>query len=371
LDGHAPARAPEDLGEFFIERASAGDVEGLVALYEPDAVLAFAPGRVAVGHDEIRAAYRELLAGRPAFASGGQRPPLRNGDLALTSTRLPGGGTTVEVARRQPDGTWLWAIDQPSLLSSLAGNRSPRERPPAENRGVAEAWMLDELAHAGPEHLDVAFVSGYDKKQGYPGPDEDIAAFEARGLDRSSAIVDLGAGTGQFAVPAARRFGRVIAADVSPAMVAAARQKAEAAGLANLDCMRAGFLSYAHTGPPVDGVYTRNALHQVPDFWKGLALQRIADMLRPGGVLRLRDLIFDFQPEEAADVFRGWFAGAAADPAGGYTAADYAEHIRTEYSTYRWLFEPLLGATGFEIASVSFQRRLYGAYTCVKRSGMS
>jgi ketosteroid isomerase-like protein len=113
-----PAREPENLADFFIERASAGDVEGLVALYEPAAVLAFPPGRVSVGHDEIRKAYTELLASRPVFRSGGQRPPLRNGDLAITSTRLPGGGTTVEVARRQPDGTWLWAIDQPSLLSS-------------------------------------------------------------------------------------------------------------------------------------------------------------------------------------------------------------------------------------------------------------
>jgi len=116
--GHPPARSPADLGEFFIQRANAGDVEGLVALYEQDAVLAFAPGRVVVGHDEIRRAYRELLADRPVFRSGGQRPPLRNGDLALTSTRLPGGGTTAEVARRQPDGTWLWAVDHASLLSS-------------------------------------------------------------------------------------------------------------------------------------------------------------------------------------------------------------------------------------------------------------
>lgn len=228
--------------------------------------------------------------------------------------------------------------------------------------------MLDELAHAGPEHLDAAFVGGYDRKQGFPDPAEDIAAFEEHGLGRSSAVVDLGAGTGQFAIAAARRFARVTAADVSPAMVDALREKAAAAGLANLDCVRAGFLSYAPGGPPADGVFTRNALHQIPDFWKGIALQRIADLLRPGGVLRLRDLIFDFRPREAQGVFRGWFAGAAADPAAGYTAADYAEHVRTEYSTYRWLLEPLLDAVGFEIAGVAFERRLYGAYTCVKRA---
>ena len=111
-----PAARPEDLGQFFLERANAGDVEGLVALYEPDAVLAFPPGRIAAGQEKIREVYRNFLASRPVLRSAGQRPPLRNGDLALTSTRLPGGGATVEIARRQPDGTWLWAVDQPALL---------------------------------------------------------------------------------------------------------------------------------------------------------------------------------------------------------------------------------------------------------------
>ena len=34
------------------------------------------------------------------------------GGLALTSTRLPDGNVTAEVARQQPDGTWLWIIDR-------------------------------------------------------------------------------------------------------------------------------------------------------------------------------------------------------------------------------------------------------------------
>jgi SAM-dependent methyltransferase len=229
-------------------------------------------------------------------------------------------------------------------------------------------WMLDELAHAGPEHLDETFVEGFDRKQGYPDPEADISAFEAHGLGQASAVAEFGAGTGQFAIPAARRFGRVIAVDVSAAMLAALRAKAESAGrggLPGLECVRGGFLSYSPAAP-VDGVYTRNALHQLPDFWKAVALRRIADMLRPGGVLRLRDLIYDFAPAEADAVFAGWFAAAAADPAAGYTAADYAEHIRTEHSTFRWLLEPMLAATGFQITDVSYERRLYGAYTCVK-----
>ena len=57
-----------------------------------------------------------------------------------------------------------------------------------DNEPMAEPWMIDELAHAGPEHLDPAFVARYDRKQGYPDPGEDLAAFEAHGLDANSAI---------------------------------------------------------------------------------------------------------------------------------------------------------------------------------------
>ncbi len=222
--------------------------------------------------------------------------------------------------------------------------------------------MLDELAHAGPEHLDEAFVAGYDRKQGFPDPAPDVAVLRERGV---RTVVDLGTGTGRFALAAARAFDHVTAVDVSPAMLASLRGRAAAEGLSNLDVVQAGFLTY--DGPAVDAVHTRNALHQLPDFFKALALHRIADLLRPGGVLRLRDLIYDFAPSEAEAVFEGWFAGAATDPALGYTAADYAEHIRTEHSTFRWLLEPLLDAAGFDIVDAEFERRLYGAYTCVKR----
>jgi ubiquinone/menaquinone biosynthesis C-methylase UbiE len=235
-----------------------------------------------------------------------------------------------------------------------------------ENRWMTDAWMIDELAYAGPEHLDADFVAGFDQKQGYPDPDEDLAQLEAQGLGADSAVVDLGAGTGQFALPAARRFGQVTAVDISPAMVRMLTGRAAANGLANLRCVRAGFLSYEHEGPPADGVYTRHALHQLPDFWKTIALGRIARILRPRGVLQIRDLIYDFQPDEASEVFGGWFDQASTDPAAGYTREDYIEHIRTEFSTYRWLFEPMLTAAGFEIVSAEYYARCFGEYTCIK-----
>jgi len=108
------ALAPEDLDRLFLERANAGDVDGVVALYETDAVLALAPGRLAVGTEAIRRVYAELLASPPSF-TGVIRPAIGKGSIAVTSTTRAG-NATVEVARRQPDGTWLWMIDQPNVL---------------------------------------------------------------------------------------------------------------------------------------------------------------------------------------------------------------------------------------------------------------
>ena len=112
---HWLARRPEDLSRFFIERANAGDAEGVVRLYDPDALLAEADGQVVRGAAAIEQFYRRLLASRPTFARGEQQPSLVFADLALTSTKLVGGGATAEIARQQADGSWLWVVDQPNL----------------------------------------------------------------------------------------------------------------------------------------------------------------------------------------------------------------------------------------------------------------
>lgn len=112
---HEPAKDPNDLEKLFVERANAGDIEGLVALYEPNAVVADGDGRVAVGHDQIRELFVEFLADRPQLGPSVQAAALRSGDLALTSSRTGNGDITAEVARRQPDGSWLWVVDQFAL----------------------------------------------------------------------------------------------------------------------------------------------------------------------------------------------------------------------------------------------------------------
>ena len=228
-------------------------------------------------------------------------------------------------------------------------------------------WWLDERAFAGVEHLDEAYVRAYDRKAGFD-PTDDVDALRALGLDVDAIVVDLGAGTGAFTVAISQFCGRVIAVDVSPAMTAALRRRVAELELDNVTVVEAGFLSYEHRDAPVDAVFTRNALHHLPDFWKTIALQRIAAVLRPDGILRLHDLVFDFLPPEAGDRIEAWLAGATADAAIGWTADELAEHIRTEFSTYSWLLDEMLDRAGFDVDERTFRRSVYGLYTCVKRA---
>jgi uncharacterized protein (TIGR02246 family) len=109
------ARDPQDLERLLVARQHAGDVEGMVVLFEPDAVVDVGEGRFLRGEEEIRRYFEGLRAEGRRFEIGVQQVAVVSGDLALTSTRLPDGSVTAEVARRQPDGTWRWVIDRYSI----------------------------------------------------------------------------------------------------------------------------------------------------------------------------------------------------------------------------------------------------------------
>ena len=116
---------------------------------------------------------------------------------------------------------------------------------------------------------------------------------------------------------------RVVALDVSSAMVDAIRSKVDAADVANVECMQAGFLSYEHVGDAPDFIYTRNAPHHLPDFWKGIALSRVAALLASRGTLQLRDLVFSFGLSDAVTGIERWLQSSAADrPEEGWTRAE-------------------------------------------------
>jgi uncharacterized protein (TIGR02246 family) len=115
---HARARTPEDLTRLFVERANAGDADGLAALYAPDAVLAFPPGSETVGRDAIRVVLQQMIdrarSAGTRFEPEEPLPTLVHGDVALTATKpADGTGGRAQVLRRQPDGSWLRVLDRP------------------------------------------------------------------------------------------------------------------------------------------------------------------------------------------------------------------------------------------------------------------
>lgn len=129
MSDHEKAMRPEDLTRLFVERSNAGDADGVAALYEEHAVLAYPPGSRTEGREAIRALWAEVLARRPRFEPEPPLPTLISGDIALTATPpKDGSGARAQVVRRQPDGSWLRLLDQPEFAPPGGTGEGGRDR---------------------------------------------------------------------------------------------------------------------------------------------------------------------------------------------------------------------------------------------------
>ncbi len=223
------------------------------------------------------------------------------------------------------------------------------------DRTMSPGWLLNEVRSAGRENLDVDHVARYDDKEDAGGAAE-VALLVELGLDGCSQVVDLGAGTGQFTLAVAPSCSRVVAVDISPVMLTRLRARVAASAMSNVEIVHAGFVTYEHRGPPADFVYSRWALHHLPDFWKALALHRLRTTLRRGAVLRLADVVYSFDPSDAEERIEQWCASrpteAPSDDA--WVRADVEEHVRDEHSTFSWLLEAIMERSGFRIEAASY-----------------
>ncbi len=219
-------------------------------------------------------------------------------------------------------------------------------------------WMLDEVASAGRENLDSEHVARYDSKEDARAVAE-VELLKSIGLTSSSIVVEFGVGTGQFAIAVASSCQRCIAVDISPPMLARLQEKVDAAQANNVEVVQSGFLTYEHDGAPADVVYSRYAMHHLPDFWKGVALARIHALLRPGGILRLWDVVYNVEPRDAAARIESW-CSTGRDVAmfetlnDGWSRWELAEHVRDEHSTFTWILEAMFDRTGFVIEQVEY-----------------
>lgn len=125
-----PIQAPEQIHQAFTDAFNNRDIDGLMALYEADCAIVPQPGALATGADQVRDVLMGLLSlnGQIDLRTA---EVIEVGDLAFLSCRwtleatdgdgkpMTIGGTTAEVARRQPDGSWLYVIDHPVFDQSM------------------------------------------------------------------------------------------------------------------------------------------------------------------------------------------------------------------------------------------------------------
>jgi len=119
-----PAKTPQELQSLFVNAFNSGDLDALLALYEPNAALATQSGVTQVGTEKLGDSFRTVIGmkGKMAidttYAVETDGIALLRGSWSMESMTPVGKAVTmkghsIEVARRQPDGSWLFVIDHP------------------------------------------------------------------------------------------------------------------------------------------------------------------------------------------------------------------------------------------------------------------
>jgi uncharacterized protein (TIGR02246 family) len=115
---------PIDTVNQLVDAINRGDLDRAVAAYEPGAVLVAQPGQLARGSTQIREALAGFIALQPTLETETQ-DLIEAGDVALYVSRWslrgtdPTGkpvamaGESADILRRQQDGRWLIALDNP------------------------------------------------------------------------------------------------------------------------------------------------------------------------------------------------------------------------------------------------------------------
>jgi putative AdoMet-dependent methyltransferase len=228
-------------------------------------------------------------------------------------------------------------------------------------------WYYDEMRHAGVDYSDPAQVAVYDERhrkfRDYRKDTE--AVIRLLGLKPEQRIVDLGSGTGAFALHAASFCRTIYAVDVSRAMLEYCRQQAAERNIQNIVFRRGGFLTYDHAADPVDAVVSTAVLHHLPDFWKFLGLLRVNALLKPEGRFYFFNIVFPGAEKEIQKPIEGWMR-TMREKVGAEFAAEVETHIRDEFSTYDWIMEGLLTRAGFRIEQAAYGDGFGGTYLCTK-----
>jgi len=231
---------------------------------------------------------------------------------------------------------------------------------------ILPVWQYDEIRQVGTDYTDEAQVEAYDQRMQSlrDVKEETEAIIKSINLKENETILEIGTGTGSFAIEAAKICAKVIAIDVSQKMLEFAQQKAQAKGITNIEFSHAGFLTYVHTGKAFDAIVSQLALHHLPDFWKMIALKKIYQLLKNGGTFYLGDVVFSFPIEEYNFKINNWI-DTMKEKVGADFAKEAEMHIKEEFSTFDWIIEEMLHKSGFKF-DICHKDDFFAVYRCKK-----
>lgn len=228
-------------------------------------------------------------------------------------------------------------------------------------------WQYDEMKQVGADYSTLSEVEFYDeqmaKLRDIKQETENI--INLLNIGPGDTVVEFGTGTGELANALAQHCKKVIAIDVSANMLEYAKQKSKKKGIHNIDFNLGGFLTYQHSGELADFVITQLALHHLPDFWKMIALKRLFNILKEGGILYIRDTVYSFNIDNHQHFFDHWISETLIS-AGEKLAHDVETAVREEFSTCDWIMEGLLEHAGFKINKVEYNQGFLAQYICRK-----
>lgn len=227
-------------------------------------------------------------------------------------------------------------------------------------------WRHNEFSQIGKDYSSTDEVAVYDESH---AKFRDVVKESNEILDKLSvksgeSLIDFGCGTGILAIQAAIRGLNVFAIDISQAMLSYAKAKAAELNAQSIQFIHSGFLNYEPPSGTIDCITTSFSFHHLPDYWKGVALKRMHNMLNENGQLYIQDVVIN---EENSIENINSFIESQEKLGGEFLKVDAIEHFRDEFSTYDWVLENLLERSGFAIKSKDSSLGLIAKYVCKKK----
>jgi SAM-dependent methyltransferase len=311
----SPAQLPEaGLDVIFARLAPSGPsleltarIQQYASLLRPGGRLVLVDLQAASPAGELAAGLRQAgLANRLLFDAAGQ-PARTTGQmvaLAVGTRLVPDVHTAVQQGYGARAEGRVQAIDAADPETSTGDGCCTGSGCDCTNPGVVISpldigYTALQLLDAPPEAAEIALGCG------------NPTAFA--GLVTGEVVLDIGSGGGLDSLIAARAVGpsgHVIGVDMTPAMLARARQAAEKAGVTWAEYRQGQAEALPVENGSIDVALSNCVINLAPD--KGLVFDEIYRVLRPGGRLEISDMVTDGALPAAVSADAQQWAGCVA-----------------------------------------------------------